>query len=77
MQRHDPLTGSLKALAGGTHLTRANWAAPEEPEACAPCTSEAFPSIPSPLAKLRVKPVMTNMVHLSAVIQSALPRYIH
>jgi len=63
MKRRDLLTGSLKAVAGSSLLAHAMSAAPQEPVACAPCTSAPFPEVPSPLAKLRVKPIMTNMVH--------------
>ncbi len=63
MQRRDLLTGSLKAVAGSSLLARMAPAVQQDSAACAPCGSAAFPTTPSPLAKLRVKPVMTNMVH--------------
>jgi L-fucose isomerase-like protein len=63
MQRRDLLTGSLKAVAGSSLLAHVISAAPQAPADCAPCSPAPFPAIPSPLAKLRVKPVMTNMVH--------------
>jgi cellobiose-specific phosphotransferase system component IIB len=62
MQRRDLLTGSLKAVAGTSLLSHMLPAA-QDSAACAPCSSAPFPAVPSPLAKLRVKPVMTNMVH--------------
>src|SRR5512135_1028545 len=63
MQRRDLLTGSLKAVAGGSLLAQVMSAAQQDSTVCAPCSSAPFPAVPSPLAKLRVKPIMTNMVH--------------
>ena len=63
MQRRELLTGSLKAVAGSSLLAHVISAAPQAPAGCAPCSPAPFPVIPSPLAKLRVKPIMTNMVH--------------
>lgn len=62
MQRRDLLTGSLKAVAGTSLLSHMLPAA-QESAPCASCSSAPFPAVPSPLAKLRVKPIMTNMVH--------------
>ncbi len=62
MQRRDLLTGSLKAVAGSSLLAHTLPATPWEP-ACAPCAPVPTIEAPSPLAKLRVKPIMTNMVH--------------
>ena len=63
MQRRDVLTGTFKAVAGTSFLAQVMSAAQADSAVCAPCVSAPFPAIPSPLAKLRVKPIMTNMVH--------------
>ncbi len=62
MQRRDLLTGSLKAFAGSSLIAHALSGAPRE-SACASCAPVTPAEVPSPLAKLRVKPIMTNMVH--------------
>ena len=63
MQRRDLLTGSLKAVAGSSLLAHVVSAAPREPGPCDPDAAAPFPVVPPPLAKLRIKPIMTNMVH--------------
>ena len=62
MKRRELLTGSLSAVAGGSLMARAA-AAAQEPAVCAPCATAPFPEVASPGAKLRIKPVMTNMIH--------------
>ncbi len=63
MKRRELLTGSLKVVAGGSLLGHAVSAAAQQSMECAPCAPALFPSAPSPTAKLRVKPIMTNMIH--------------
>lgn len=63
MKRRELLTGSLKLVAGSSLLTHAMSAAAQQAVECIPCAPAPFPSVPSPAAKLRVKPIMTNMIH--------------
>src|SRR5512143_3991638 len=63
MQRRDLLTGTFKAVAGSSLLAQVMSAAQAASAVCAPCDSAPFPAVPSPLAKWREKPIMTNMVH--------------
>ena len=63
MQRRDLLTGGLMAVAGSPLLARAMSEAPQETTECASCAPIPFPTAPSPRAKLRVKPIMTDMIH--------------
>ncbi len=59
MNRRDLLKGGLHAAAGTSLLA----AGQPSKIPCNPCAPTPFPKAPSPRAKLRVKPVMTNMVH--------------
>jgi cellobiose-specific phosphotransferase system component IIB len=61
MKRRDLLSGSLAAVAGSHVLGRS--AEAQQAPVCDPCAPVPFPSAGSPQAKLRVKPIMTNMIH--------------
>ncbi len=63
MKRRDLLTGSLAAVAGTTVAARPAQSPAQSAPSCAPCAVSVFPPAPSPRAKLRIKPVMTNMIH--------------
>lgn len=57
MKRRDLLTAGMTSAAAGA--VRAGQNAP----VCDPCTPAPFPAVASPMARLRVKPIMTNMIH--------------
>ena len=63
MKRRDLVTGSLKAVAASPFFTQALAQTLGELPQCAPCSPAPFPVAPSPGAKLRVKPIMTNLIH--------------
>jgi len=50
-------------FAGSPLLARVMPGAPQETSECAACAPAPFPAAPSPLAKLRVKPIMTDLIH--------------
>jgi L-fucose isomerase-like protein len=63
MKRRDLMTGSLKVVAASPFLAHALAQTFQESPPCAPCAPAPFPAVPSPDTKLRVKPIMTNMIH--------------
>jgi hypothetical protein len=63
MNRRDLLSGSLKAVASGSLLSHAMSGILQAQTKSSPSVTAFFPKVPSPRAKLRVKPVMTNMIH--------------
>ena len=68
MKRRDLMTGSLKVVAASPFLAHALAQTFQEAPPCAPCAPAPFPAVPSPDTKLRVKPIMTNMIHSSVVL---------
>ncbi len=62
MKRRDLLSGGVQAIAGTPLVAHAALRAQSTP-VCDPCAPAPFPATPSPLAKLRIKPIMTNMIH--------------
>jgi hypothetical protein len=63
MKRRDLVTGSLKAVAASPFLAHALAQTFQEAPPCGPCAPVPFPAVPFPDAKLRVKPIMTNVIH--------------
>jgi hypothetical protein len=63
MKRRDLVTGSLKAVAASPLLAQGLAQMFQESPQCDSCSPAPFPAVPSPDAKLRVKPVMTNLIH--------------
>jgi hypothetical protein len=59
MNRRDLLKGGFHTATGVSLLA----AEQRKATPCNPCAPTPFPKTPSPRAKLKVKPVMTNMVH--------------
>ena len=63
MRRRELLTGSLKVAAASPLFARSLSLDAQQAVECSPCAAAPFPSVSSPAAKLRVKPIMTNMIH--------------
>ena len=63
MRRRELLTGTLKVAAASPFFARSMSVAAQQAVECSPCAAAAFPSVSSPAAKLRIKPIMTNMIH--------------
>jgi len=63
MKRRDLITGGLAAVAAGPFLTDSSAQTFQEWPQCDSCAAAPFPAVPSPGAKLRVKPVMTDLIH--------------
>ena len=63
MKRRDLVTGSLKVVAASPLLAHSLAQMFQESPQCDSCSPAPFPAVPSPHAKLRVKPVMTNLIH--------------
>jgi hypothetical protein len=53
-------------LGGGVAALTAAPAAAQGLQDCGPCAAQNPPSVPSPLRKLRIKPVMTAMIHTAS-----------
>ncbi len=62
MKRRDLVTGGLKAVVTSPFFSQALAQTLGDLPQCAPCSPAPFPAAPSPGAKLRVKPIMTNML---------------
>jgi len=63
MKRRDLFKGTLSAAAGGALVAPAMPETAQQAPACDSCSVTPFPAVPSPSAKLRIKPVMTNIIH--------------
>ena len=60
MKRRELFTSGAFIAAGAAGNLEAQG---QQPAECSPCAPTPFPTVPSPVARLRIKPIMTNMIH--------------